>query len=164
MKLVRKAYYWRKCSHIDYRCWFVLKDLHAFYARHILYSSEEVYKEPEVVNESKPELEVINEPDPQSPVLVKFDVFKELRPEIIAESEPVSKPEPEVEESETEVEELLIGTLIDLPAEPTMELLLSSPGMRIPVSLRPPNLYDPLQIFLKDTVTGDQVIQGAKYS
>ena len=23
MELVGKAYCWRKCSHIDYRCWFV---------------------------------------------------------------------------------------------------------------------------------------------
>ena len=37
-----------------------------------------------------------------------------------------------MEEPEPKVEELLIGTLVDLPAESTMELLLSSPTMRIP--------------------------------
>jgi len=56
-----------------------------------------------------------------------------------------------VEESDTEVEELLIGTLVNLLAESTMELLLSSPVMRIPVSLRSSDLYDPLQIFLQNT-------------
>jgi len=63
----------------------------------------------------------------------------------------VPEPEPEVEEPEPEVEVLLIGTLVDLPAEFTMELLMSSPAMRIPMSLRSPDLYDPLQIFLHDT-------------
>ena len=52
------------------------------------------------------------------------------------------EPEPEVEEPEPKVEELLIGTLVDLPAGFTIELLLSSPAMRIPVSLRSPDLYD----------------------
>ena len=68
MKLVRKAYCWKKGSHIDYRCWFVLKDLRALYARHLLYSSEEDYKEPEVVDESKP--------DPESPVLVELTFLR----------------------------------------------------------------------------------------
>jgi len=152
MKLVGKAYCWRKCSHIDYQCWFVLKDfLRALYARHLLYSSEKNYKEAEVVDESKSEPEVVNEPDPESPVLVEFDVFEKPRSEIIAELESVPESEPEVEEPELEVVELLIGTLIDLPAESTMELLLSLPSMRIPVSLRSPDLYDPLLIFLQVT-------------
>jgi len=54
-------------------------------------------------------------------------------------------------EPEPKVEEFLIGTLVDLLSESTMELLLSSPTIRIPVSLRSPDLYDPLQIFLQDT-------------
>ena len=87
MKFVEKAYCWRKCSHIDYRYLFVLKDLRASYARHLLYSSEEDYKEPEVVNESKSWLEVVDEPDPESPVLIELDVFEEPRPEVIAELE-----------------------------------------------------------------------------
>ena len=58
---------------------------------------------------------------------------------------------PEVEELEPEVEELLIGTLVDLPTETPMESLLFSSVMRIPVSLRSPDLYDLLQIFLQDT-------------
>jgi len=45
------------------------------YARHLLYSFEEDYKESEVIDESKPKLEVVNEPDPEYPVLVKFDIF-----------------------------------------------------------------------------------------
>ena len=54
-----------------------------------------------------------------------------------------------MEEPESEVEELLIETLVDLPAKSTMELLFSSPVMRILVSLRSPDLYDLLQIFPK---------------
>ena len=141
----------------------VLKDLHALYASHLLYSFEVDYKEPEVVDESKSELEVVDEPDSESPVLVELDVFEKSRPEVIAELEPVPEPEP-VPKPKPEVEEILIGTLVDLPAESTMKLLLSSPAMRIPVSLRSPDLYDPLQIFLQDRVIEDQVIQGAKYS
>jgi len=143
MKLVGKVCCWRKCSHIDYRCWFVLKDLlRTLFARHLLYSSEEGYKEPKVVNELKPELEVVDEPDPESPILVELDVFEEPRLEVITELEPVPEPE---------VEELLIGTLVDFSVESTMELLLSSPAMRILLSLRSPDLYDPLHIFLRDT-------------
>jgi len=42
--------------HINYQCWFVLKDfLHTLYAPH-LYSSETDYKEPEVVDEPEPKL------------------------------------------------------------------------------------------------------------
>jgi len=45
MKFVEKVYCWRKGSHIDYLCWFVLKDLfRVLYAPHFLYSSEEDYK------------------------------------------------------------------------------------------------------------------------
>jgi len=133
----------RKCSHIDYQYWVVLKDLHALYAPHFLYSSEVDYKEP------KPK--VVNEPDPESLVLFELDILEESGSEVIAELELVPEPEPEVEELETEVEELLIRTLLNLPAEFTMEILPSSPAMRIPVSLRLPDLYDPLQIFLQET-------------
>ena len=56
-----------------------------------------------------------------------------------------------MKESEPDVKELLIGTLVNLSAESAMELLMSSPAMRIPVSLRSPDLYDLLQIFLHDT-------------
>ena len=52
-----------------------LKDLRALYTRHFLYSSEEDYKEPRVVDESKPKLKVIDEPNPESPILVELDVF-----------------------------------------------------------------------------------------
>ena len=64
---------------------------------------------------------------------------------------PEPEPEPEVEGPEPEVKELLIGTLVDLLAESTMKLLPSSPAMRIPVSLRSPDLYDSFQIFLQET-------------
>jgi len=62
MKLVGKAYYWRKGGHIDYQCWFVLKDLRTLYASHLPYSSEKDYKEPTVVDEPEPAAEPESEP------------------------------------------------------------------------------------------------------
>ena len=47
----------------------------------------------------------------------------------------------------TEVEDPLVEISLDLLAEPTVELLSSSPVMRVPLSLRSPDTYDPLQIF-----------------
>ena len=43
-------------------------------------------------------------------------------------------------EPEPELKEHLIGTLVDLLAGSAMELLLSSPAIRIPMSLRSPDL------------------------
>ena len=43
-----------------------------------------------------------------------------------------------------------LGTHVDFLAEPIMELLPSSPAMRIPLSLRPPDMHDMLQIFLNE--------------
>jgi len=90
------------------------------------YASEADYSEPKV---EEPELE--------------------LEPKDVedSESEPeVKEPEEEVEESE--VKELLIETLVDLSTEPTMGLLSLSPPMIFLLSLRSPNIYDQLQIFL----------------
>jgi len=168
MKLVGKTC-WKKCSHIDYRYWFVLKDLRALYARHLLYLSGKGYKESEVVDESKSESKVVDEPDSEFPVLVELDVFEKPRPEVIAELEPVpelelevKEPEVKVEDPEPEVEELFIGTLVDLPMESTMELLLSSPIMRILVLLRLSDLYNPLQIFLQDTESQESGYSGCE--
>ena len=52
----------------------------------------------------------------------------------------------------TEVAELPFETLIDLPTKLTMELPTSLAGMRALVFLRSPEVYDPLQIFLKELV------------
>jgi len=46
---------------------------------------------------------------------------------------------------------------MDLPAEPTMKLLPSSPAMRVQLSLRSSDTYDSLQIFLQQT--GSQEIK-----
>ena len=94
--------------------------------------------EPKVIDEAKTEPEIIDEP--------------EFEPEIFDEPEPEPDPEDVDEpESETEVEESLIGTHVDLFAEPTMELLSSSPTVRALLSLRPPDVYNPLHIFLNET-------------
>ena len=72
------------------------------------------------------------------------------------EVEVVDEPEPKVVDEpdpEPEVEEQLIETLVDLPPELTMKLLLSLPAMRVLLSLRPPDVYDLLQIFLNDAVS-----------
>ena len=55
------------------------------YARHLLYSYKEDYKEPKVVDESKPEPEVANEPDSESPILIELDAFEEPRSKVITE-------------------------------------------------------------------------------
>jgi len=49
------------------------------------------------------------------------------------------------------VEEPLIETHVDLPAEPTIELLSFSPAMMFHLSLRSPDVYDLFQIFLQET-------------
>ena len=67
-------------------------------------------------------------------------------------------------ESEAEIGEPLIETLADLLAELVMKLVPPTPTVRVPVTLRSPDLYDSLQIFLQETVTGNQVIHGVKYS
>jgi len=64
------------------------------------------------------------------------------------------------------VKESLIETHVDLLAEPIMELLSSSLTMRVTLSLRPPDVYDPLQIFLH--MAGSQefgiLVRGSVYN
>ena len=48
---------------------------------------------------------------------------------------------------------LLIEILIDLPPEPTMKLVLSLADMGASIFLRSPDVYDPLQILLKEPVS-----------
>ena len=64
------------------------------------------------------------------------------------EPEPVVVDEPE---SEPKIEEPLVKNSVDLSAELAMELMTSTPAMRVPVSQRSPDLYNPLQIFLHET-------------
>jgi len=78
--------------------------------------------EPEVVEaESESEQEIIDEPEPK----------------IV--DEPQVGPDSEVDEldPDPEVKESLIETAVDLLAEPIRKLLLFSPAMRVPLSLRP---------------------------
>jgi len=51
--------------------------------------------------------------------------------------------------------ELPIETLVDLPTEPTRELVPYLAAMRTSFFLRSPDVYDPLQIFLQERFTGD---------
>ena len=109
MKLIGKAYYWEKDSHIDCRSWFVLKDLfRTLYAPHLRYSSETNYKESNV--EYEPELEksqlinlvaecreiLVNTGKLLKSMAVKIDIDS-VAP-ILIEPEVVEEPEPEVVE------------------------------------------------------------------
>jgi len=71
--------------------------------------------------------------DPKPPALIK--------PEVVTELTPLQE---EVSFRTTEIEELAIETLVDLPAEPTVT------GMRASLSLRSPDEYDLLQIYLQE--------------
>jgi len=92
--------------------------------------------------------------DPEHPVLVEPNVLVEAGSEVVAELEPepeadiAAKPEPETvvvdePEPEAKIEESLVET-----AKLAIELVPSTPAVRVPVILRSPDLYDPLQIFL----------------
>jgi len=89
----------------------------------------------------------------------KIDTRTEPELEVIAEPKPeptVDEPEPEPAvvddpELDPEIEELLVGTSVDLPTELVMELVSSTPAVRISVSLGSPDAYDPLQILLEAT-------------
>ena len=97
--------------------------------RHIDSIPSDGVREPEVVDKTKPELE------PES--------LDELEPDLEVVDE--SDPEPKVEES-------LIKTHVDLPVEHVMKLSPSLSAKRVSLSLRPPNVYDSLQIFLHEAV------------
>jgi len=82
---------------------------------------------------------------------IPSDDVKEL--EVVDEAETEPEPDSEVVDApdpEPKVKESLIETHVDLLAKPIMELLQFSPAMRVSLSLRPSNVYDPLQIFLNE--------------
>ena len=60
------------------------------------------------------------------------------------------------------VEELSIETLVDLPAEPTLELVPHLAVMRVSFFLRSPDVYNPLQMSTGARLTSDQGTYGAK--
>ena len=55
------------------------------------------------------------------------------------------------------VEEVAIETLVDLPTEPTLELVPPLVGMMVSYFLRLSDVYDPLQIYLQES--GSQKIR-----
>ena len=79
-------------------------------------------------------VEVVEEPKP--------------RPEVAADL--VSLQE-EISSRPTEIVDLPIETLVDLPVEPARKLISSLVGMRASVFLRSPDKYDPLKICLHET-------------
>ena len=90
-------------------------------SQHINSVSSDNVRELEVEATSEPELEIIDEPEPEPEPYLK----------VVDESDP-----------EPEMEEFLIETPVDLPAKLIMELLSSSPIMSVPLSSRPADAYD----------------------
>ena len=76
--------------------------------------------------------------DSESPILVESDIVDESEPKVIEDSE-----------TKSEVEKPSIETLVDLPKELIRNLVPSLTAMR--ASLRSPNVYYPLQIFIHET-------------
>ena len=85
--------------------------------------------EPEIDDNLEPKPEVYDKPEP--------------RPEVIAESVPQQE---KVSAQPMEVEGLPVETLVDLLVEPTLKLVPPLAAMRVSFFLRPPDVYDPLQI------------------
>jgi len=74
--------------------------------------------------------------------LTSQKLFEEPEPKALK-----AKLESEVEESESEVEESLMETPVDLPVESIINLVLSLTA----ISLKSPDIYDQLHIFLQET-------------
>ena len=104
------------------------------------------FERPQLASGSSSKLVAKNDISPESTVLIEPEVLDELEPEVVAEL--VSLQE-KTHSRPIEVEESLIEISVDLLAEPTMELLSSSPVMRVLLFLRSVDIYDLLQIFLQ---------------
>ena len=81
----------------------------------------------EVVENSKPESEIDDKPESQSEVVA----------ELVSQKEEIS-PQP------MKVVELPIETLVDFPAEPSIDLVPTVAAIRTSFFLRAPDEYDPL--------------------
>ena len=120
-----------------------------------IYSPRLDSSEPNVEQETGSEIQPIIEP-----FTAKVEV--DLKPSFIGEPDVLDESESEIvivliplqEETlsrPTEVQEPFVEIFVDLSAEPTIELLPFSPAMRVPLSLRLPDTYHPLQIFQQQT-------------
>ena len=94
-----------------------------------------VFVETKVVEEPEPELKFVEDPKPETKIVAGLVSLQE-----------------EISSQFTEVVELPIETLVDLPAKPTTELVPSLTVMRASLFLRSPDMYDPLQIFFQEAV------------
>ena len=83
------------------------------------------------------------ETDSEPLILAELEVIDKSEPE--PEPEAFDESEPDIiDEPELKVEESFIENLIELPLEPTIELVSSLTA----ILLRSPDVYDPSQIFL----------------
>ena len=71
-------------------------------------------------------------------------------PKIVAE---LMSPQEDIFFRPIEVKEFTVETLVNLPAEPTLELVSPLTAMKVSFFLRSSDVYDPLQSFLHETVS-----------
>ena len=133
------------------KTFFVLGMLHPFINLSQIAESQKLSKSPALRSNQSPITKV--ETDPEPSVVVEPDVLDELESEVVTELVTLQ----EKTSQSTEVEEPLIEIFVDLPAEPTMDLLPSSSATRVTLSLRSRDTYDPLDIFLQQA--GSQEIK-----
>jgi len=77
-------------------------------------------------------------------------VIEEPEPKVVAEWLPLQE---EISPRPTKVVKLPIETLVDLPAESSMDLIPTVIATRTSFFLRSPDVYDPLQIFIQEPVS-----------
>ena len=125
--------------------------LHSRYAP-LVYSSESDCGEPNVEQESEPENKPITDSsttkvkaDPEPSVIVEPEVLDEPESKVVVELVSLQEETPS---RPTKVEKPLVEIFVDLPVELTMELLPFFTAMRIPLSLRLLDTYNPWQMFL----------------
>jgi len=117
---------------------------------------------PNVEQEPGPGIQPFVEPfttkvevDSEPSVIVEPNVLDETKSEVAAELVRLQEKTPRPAEVEKPLEEISADLPIELTI--TIELLPSPPAMRVPLSLSLSDIYDPLQIFLRQT--GSQQIK-----
>jgi len=154
-----EAYWWWEDSHIDCRNWLILQELHTLYTPHLegpqfsdlVTECKEILagmvkmlesRAVKVVDNTESEPEVDDNPEPE------LEVYDKPGPEVIAE---LMSQQEETSPQPMKVEELPIETIVDLLAEPTLQLVPPLTDIRVSFFLRSPDAYDPLQISLHET-------------
>ena len=122
MKLAREAYWWWEDSHINCQDWLVLWELRTRYAPHLespqfsdlIVECKKILADIVKILKSKA-LNVVEDLETE----LKIDDKAEPGPEVVAELVPLQE---EISFRFTEVEQLPNETLVNLLAEPTLEV------------------------------------------